>query len=64
MLQKNFLHAILISIFILQASDGWYWKWLSKWKKRSKSHDQDRLIGAETDDCLSIATEVRRQLLT
>ena len=21
---------------MLQASDGWYWKWLAKWKKKSK----------------------------
>ena len=21
--------------YLFQASDGWYWKWLSKWKKKS-----------------------------
>ena len=27
---------------MLQASDGWYWKWLAKWKKKSKIMETEK----------------------
>ena len=32
---------------MLQASDGWYWKWLAKWKKKSKimeTENEDNIL--------------------
>ena len=31
-----------ITIFLApQASDGWYWRWLSRWKNKAKSHHHE-----------------------
>ena len=37
---------------LTQASDGWYWKWLAKWKKKSK------IMAAERDDKILSKIEV------
>ena len=43
--------------FFPQASDGWYWKWLSRWKKKNQAEQQDTF--AQSDVPVSIPQNLR-----
>ena len=52
-------------LYCLQASDGWYWKWLAKWKKRNSSSPQpESPANSPTANGVSFEQDINQGLMS